>query len=318
MRPIATSIFTQPQSTARIMMIRPVQFGFNTETAASNEFQQKEFDSSTNEQTQIKAREEFDLMISQLSLTGLDLHIFDDTDDAYRPDAVFSNNWISFHQSGKVVLYPMMAENRRVERRLDIIEELKKDFLIEEVIDLTHFENEGKFLEGTGSMVLDRRYKIAYACLSPRTHPEVLDTFADALGYEIVTFSASDENDKAIYHTNVLMCIGDIFAVVCLEAIKDADERQKVRTMLDETNKYIVEISLEQVRHFAGNMLMVRNLKGDKFLMMSTQAYEALTETQHKILLDYARIIHTDLSIIETNGGGSARCMMTEIHLPLR
>ncbi len=197
MRSIATSIHTQPQSTARIMMIRPVQFGFNTETAASNEFQQKDFDHSSSEETQTKAREEFDLMISQLSLTGLDLHIFDDTDDAYRPDAVFSNNWISFHQSGKVVLYPMMAENRRAERRLDIIEELKKDFLVEEVIDLTHFENEGKFLEGTGSMVLDRRYKIAYACLSPRTHPEVLDAFADALGYEIVTFSASDENEQS-------------------------------------------------------------------------------------------------------------------------
>ncbi|TKT90860.1 citrulline utilization hydrolase CtlX [Dyadobacter frigoris] len=318
MRPIATSIFTQPQSTARIMMIRPVQFGFNSETAGSNEFQQKEYAVKTNEIAHEKAQEEFDLMISQLSLTGLDLHIFDDTDEVYRPDAVFSNNWISFHQSGKVVLYPMMAENRRAERRLDIIEELKKDFLVEEVIDLTHFENEGKFLEGTGSMVLDRRYKIAYACLSPRTHPEVLDAFAEALGYEIVTFSASDENDKAIYHTNVLMCVGDIFAIVCLEAIKNPDERLKVRTILEDTNKYIIEISLDQVRHFAGNMLMVRNLKGDKFLMMSTQAYDALTEKQHEILLDYAKIIHTDLSIIEGYGGGSARCMMTEIHLPLR
>ena len=318
MRPIATSIFIQPQSTARIMMIRPVQFGFNTETAASNEFQQKEFAEKTNETAQEKAREEFDLMISQLSLTGLDLHIFDDTDEVYRPDAVFSNNWISFHQSGKVVLYPMMAVNRRAERRLDIVEELKKDFLVEEIIDLTHFEKEGKFLEGTGSMVLDRRYKVAYACLSPRTHPEVLDAFAEAMGYEVVTFTASDENDKAIYHTNVLMCVGDNFAVVCLEAIKNPDERQQVRTMLDETNKYIIEISLEQVRHFAGNMLMVRNLKGDKFLMMSTQAYDSLTEMQHKILTDYARIIHSDLSVIEGNGGGSARCMMTEIHLPLR
>jgi hypothetical protein len=316
MRPITTSIHTQPQSTARIMMIRPAGFGFNSETAASNEFQQKA--SADANATQEKAREEFDLMISQLSLTGLDLHIFEDSDEVYRPDAVFSNNWVSFHQSGKVVLYPMMAENRRAERRLDIIESLNKDFLVEEIIDLTHFEKEGKYLEGTGSMVLDRRYKIAYACLSPRTHPEVLDAFAEALGYEVVTFSASDENDKAIYHTNVLMCVGDIFAVVCLEAIKNPDERQKVRTMLEETSKYIVEISLDQVRHFAGNMLMVRNLKGNKFLMMSTQAYEALTDKQHKILSDYARIIHSDLAVIERNGGGSARCMMTEIHLPLR
>lgn len=299
-------------------MIRPVQFGFNVETAESNEFQQKALAGQPDTIAHEKAQEEFDLMISQLSLTGLDLHVFDDTKDIYRPDAVFSNNWISFHQSGKVVLYPMMAENRRAERRMDIIEELKKDFLVEEIVDLTHFENEGKFLEGTGSMVLDRRYKIAYACLSPRTHPEVLNAFADALGYEIVTFSASDENNKAIYHTNVLMCVGDIFAIVCLEAIKNPDERLRVRNILEDTNKYIIEISLDQVRHFAGNMLMVRNLKGDKFLMMSTQAYDALTDKQHKVLLDYAKIIHTDLSVIEGYGGGSARCMMTEIHLPLR
>ena len=318
MRTISTSTHTQPQSTARIMMIRPVQFGFNTETAGSNAFQQKEFADKTNEIVQEKAQEEFNLMISQLQMTGLDLHIFDDDDAVYRPDAVFSNNWISFHQSGKVVLYPMMAENRRAERRPDIIENLKKDFLVEEVIDLTHFEKEGKFLEGTGSMVLDRRYKIAYACLSPRTHPEVLDAFAEALGYEVVSFSASDENNKPIYHTNVLMCVGDIFAIVCLEAIKNPDERQMVRAVLEETNKYIVEITLEQVRQFAGNMLMVRNLKGDKFLMMSTQAFDSLTETQRNSLQDYARIIHTDLSVIEGNGGGSARCMMTEIHLPLR
>lgn len=318
MRTISTTAHIQPQSTARIMMIRPVQFGFNTETAESNEFQQKELAAQTHDLAQEKAREEFDLMISQLRLTGLDLHIFEDTDDEYKPDAVFSNNWVSFHQSGKVVLYPMMAENRRAERRMDIIESLKKDFLVEEIIDLTHFEKEEKFLEGTGSMVLDRRYKIAYACLSPRTHPEVLDAFAEAMGYELVTFSASDENDKAIYHTNVLMCVGDIFAIVCLEAIKNPDERQLVRAALEETNKYIVEISLDQVRHFAGNMLMVRNLKGNKFLMMSTQAFDSLTEIQRKSLLDYARIIHTDLSIIEGYGGGSARCMMTEIHLPLR
>jgi len=318
MRTITTSAHIQPQSTARIMMIRPVQFGFNTQTAGSNEFQQKEFAEQTNVIAQEKAREEFDLMISQLEITGLDLHIFDDTDEVYRPDAVFSNNWVSFHQSGKVVLYPMMAENRRAERRMDIIENLKKDFLIEEIIDLTHFEKEGKYLEGTGSMVLDRRYKIAYACLSPRTDPDVLNAFAEALDYEVVAFSASDENDRPVYHTNVLMCIGDIFAVVCLEAIKNPDERQMVRAALEETSKYIVEISLDQVRHFAGNMLMVRNLKGNKFLMMSTQAHDYLTEAQKHALSDYARIIHTDLSVIEGNGGGSARCMMTEIHLPLK
>lgn len=316
MRTITSSAQIQPQSTSHIMMIRPVQFGFNTETAESNEFQRKDLAQNSPDSAQQEAKEEFDLMISQMEKTGLDLHIYDDNEDKYRPDAVFSNNWVSFHQSGKVVLYPMMAENRRAERRLDIIEDLKKDYKVEEIIDLTYFEEQGKFLEGTGSMVLDRRYKIAYACLSPRTHPEVLDAFAKSLGYETVTFSASDENDKPVYHTNVLMCVGDIFAVVCLEAIKDPDERQLVRSVLEQTNKYIVEISLSQMHHFAGNMLMVRNKNQDKFLVMSTQAYESLTKKQRDILSDYARIAHTDLSVIETNGGGSARCMMTEIHLP--
>jgi hypothetical protein len=316
MRVITSSAQIQPQSTSRIMMIRPVRFAFNAETAESNKFQKASSAENTGEAAQKEAQEEFDLMVDQLDKAGIDLHIFDDTDDIYRPDAVFSNNWVSFHQSGKVVLYPMMAENRRVERRPDIINDLKKDFKIEEIIDLTYFEKQGKYLEGTGSMVLDRRYKIAYACLSPRTHQEVLDAFAEALGYEVVAFSASDENGKPVYHTNVIMCVGDIFAVVCLEAIKDPDERQLVRSALEETKKYIVEISLDQVRHFAGNMLMVRNDKSDKFLIMSTQAYDSLTARQKDNLSDYARLLHTDLAVIEGNGGGSARCMMTEIHLP--
>jgi hypothetical protein len=316
MRNITSTAQIQPQSTSHIMMIRPVQFAYNPETAESNEFQSNNTAGSNSLQNE--AKEEFDLMVSQMENTGVNVLVFDDTDEHHRPDAVFSNNWVSFHQSGKVVLYPMMAENRRVERRLDIIEALKVKYKIEEIIDLTHFEKEGKYLEGTGSMVLDRRYKIAYACLSPRTHPEVLQAFADELGYEVIAFSAVDENDKPVYHTNVLMCVGDIFAVVCLEAIKDPDERQMVRLMLEETNKYIVEISLEQVRQFAGNMLMIRNSKQDKFLVMSTQAYDSLTKKQREILNDYARIFHSDLSVIEANGGGSARCMMTEIHLPKR
>lgn len=316
MRNITSTAQIQPQSTAHIMMIRPARFAFNIETAGSNEFQKTGLAES--DSVQEDAREEFDLMVSQMEKTGVDVHIFDDNEDQLRPDAIFSNNWVSFHQSGKVVLYPMMAENRRAERRHDIIEALKDEYKVEEIIDLTHFEKEGKFLEGTGSMVLDRRYKIAYACLSPRTHPDVLQAFADAMGYELVIFSASDENDKAIYHTNVLMCVGDIFAVVCLEAIKNPDERQMVRSVLEETNKYIVEISLEQVRQFAGNMLMIRNVKQEKFLVMSTRAYNSLTKKQREILNDYARIFHSDLHVIENNGGGSARCMMTEIHLPRR
>jgi hypothetical protein len=293
MRVITSSAQIQPQSTSRIMMIRPVQFGFNAETAESNEFQQKSLAQSALGTTGETAQEEFDLMIDQLKQAGVDLHVFEDNEDILRPDAVFSNNWVSFHQSGKVVLYPMMAKNRRAERRMDIIEQLKENYKVEEIIDLTHFEEQGKFLEGTGSMVLDRRYKIAYACLSPRTHPEVLEAFADALGYEVVAFSASDENGRPVYHTNVIM-----------------------RAALEETKKFIVEITFDQVRHFAGNMLLVRSTKNDKFLVMSTQAYDSLNQYQRKALSDYARILHTDLDVIERNGGGSARCMMTEIHLP--
>jgi hypothetical protein len=318
MRKITSTAQLQPQSTSRIFMIHPKKFSFNTETADTNAFQEKAIDFETLTEAAHLAEDEFNLMISQLSHLGLDLYLFDELGQEETPDAIFSNNWISFHQSGKVVLYPMLAENRRKERRIDIIESLRKDFHIEEIIDLTHFEKEGKFLEGTGSMVFDRRYKIAYACLSPRTHPDVLEAFAQALGYEIIAFSAFDENDQPVYHTNVLMCIGDIFAVVCLEAIKDLDERFRVKRILESTNKYIIEITLQQVRHFAGNMLMVRNIDRDKFLIMSTQAYDSLRSDQKNILNEYARIIHTDLNTIERIGGGSARCMMTEIHLPLR
>lgn len=318
MRTIRTSTQVQPQSTFRILMIRPVRFAFNDQTAASNEFQDAEFADETQKVAQQKALQEFDHMADVLRSAGVDVTVYEDTETPYTPDSIFPNNWVSFHQSGKVVLYPMMAPNRRNERRLDIIEDLRKRYHVEEIIDLTHFEEEGKFLEATGSMVLDRRFKIAYACLSPRTHPDVLDAFAKATGYEVVQFSASDENDVPIYHTNVLMCVGDTFAVVCLQAIKNLDERLLVRSVLEETGKYIVEITMEQMKKFAGNMLLIRNKKDVKILMMSTTAYESLTDQQRDALDDYAELMHSDLTVIEGNGGGSARCMMAEIHLPLK
>ncbi|GAB3172402.1 citrulline utilization hydrolase CtlX [Telluribacter humicola] len=318
MRSIRTSTQVQPQATSRILMVRPVQFAFNEQTAGSNEFQDREFADENRKVAQQKALQEFEQITTQLVSAGVELVIYDDTASTYTPDSIFPNNWVSFHQSGKVVLYPMMAPNRRAERRMDIIEDLRKSFHVEEIIDLTHFENEGKYLEGTGSMVLDRRYKVAYACLSPRTHSDVLDAFAEATGYEVVKFEASDENDVPVYHTNVLMCVGDVFAVICLEAIKDPDQRHSVRSILEETGKYIIEITLDQVRQFAGNMLMVRNKKDEKLLVMSTSAYESLTPQQIDALDDYASLVHADLSMIEGNGGGSARCMMAEVHLPLK
>lgn len=316
MREAKISTTVQPQSTARQLMIRPAAFGFNPETGQTNVFQHPD---GTVGDTAAAAREEFDHMVVHLSSAGVDITVFEDAAEKTSPDAVFSNNWVSFHQSGKVVLYPMMAENRRRERRSDIIESLRDRFHVEEIIDLSHFEKEGKYLEGTGSMVLDRRYKIAYAALSPRTHIEPLRAFSDAMGYEIVLFQASDEHNFPLYHTNVMMCVGDSFAVVCLEAVKNEDERYHLRSVLEETQKQIIEIYPWQLPAFAGNMLLVRNNADQKMMVMSSAAFESLTDQQKALLEEFtARLVYVDLPVIEAIGGGSARCMMTEIHLPLK
>ncbi|MFD2569816.1 citrulline utilization hydrolase CtlX [Spirosoma soli] len=308
----------QSQATSRILMIRPVRFGFNEQTAESNAFQDIKLAAQTKDVAQDDARREFDEMVRQLEAIGVDVMVYDDTLEPYTPDSIFPNNWVSFHASGTVVLYPMQAENRRLERRPDIINNLAERFHVAKIIDLTHFEQEGKFLEGTGSMVLDRMYKVAFACLSPRTHADVLDEFSRQTGYRTVSFRATDANGKAVYHTNVLMCIADTFAIVCLAAISDPDERLMVRQELEGLRKRVIDISLEQMASFAGNMLMVQTRKGQKLLVMSTRAFESLTAKQIDLLDDYATLLHFDLSMIEGNGGGSARCMMAEVHLPLK
>lgn len=304
------------QATSHILMIRPVRFGFNEQTAATNAFQDIKHAAQTRDVAQEDALREFDEMVRQLRAAGVDVIVVEDTPEPYTPDSIFPNNWVSFHNNGTVILYPMQAENRRLERRRDILDLLEERFYINRLVDLSAFEAEGKFLEGTGSMVLDRKYKVAYACLSPRTSEEALDAFALQMNYEIVKFSAVDANGRAIYHTNVLMCIGDMFAVVCLAAIPDPDERLMVRSTLEMSGRQIIEITLDQMAHFAGNMLEVKTKRGGKLIVMSTQAYESLTHRQLDALDDYATILHVDLSMIEGNGGGSARCMMAEVHLP--
>lgn len=307
----------QDQTTSNILMIRPVNFAFNLQTAESNAFQDADSQALAIEITQENALREFDIMVSQLRAIGVNVMVYEDTPKPYTPDSIFPNNWVSFHHSGKVCLYPMQAENRRLERRSDIIEDLRQNFHVETVINLTAFEKDNKFLEGTGSLVLDRMHRIAYACISPRTNEEVLEAWAAQMnGYKIVKFGAVDANDKEIYHTNVMMCIGDTFAVVCLQSIKDLDERLAVKESLESTGKNVIEISLEQMNSFAGNMLMVNNQKGHRILVMSTSAYESLNQAQKNQLSEYADILHFDLNIIETCGGGSARCMMAEVHLP--
>ncbi len=306
----------QSQTTSRLLMIRPVRFAFNEQTVESNAFQDSKLAAQTNDAIQQEAQREFDEMVRQLQAIGVNATVYEDTVDPYTPDSIFPNNWVSFHASGTVVLYPMQAENRRRERRQDIIDDLAKKYHVARVVDLTHFEQEGKFLEGTGSLVLDRMHRVAFACLSPRTHPDVLAEFGRQTGYRTISFRATDTNGQAIYHTNVLMCLTDTLAIVCLSAISNPDERLMIRQELEQLNKRVVDISPEQMVHFAGNMLMVKTRKGQKLLVMSTRAYESLTPKQIDILDDYATLLHVDLATIERTGGGSARCMMAEVHLP--
>lgn len=307
----------QSQTTNNILMIRPVNFRYNLETAESNKFQSEEAIRLNELETQKAAEAEFDAMVDQLQLAGVNVLVYDDIAEPFTPDSVFPNNWVSFHFSGKVVLYPMMAPNRRAERRMDIIEDLQKKYHVDVILDFSHFEKQGKYLEGTGSLVLDRMNRIAYACISQRTNEEVLKAWEKQMnGYQIVKFKADDENGNPIYHTNVMMCIGHTFAVVCLDAITDLDERLMVRETLEKTNKYIIEISFEQMNNFAGNMLLVKKHNGLLLLVMSSAAYRSLSKKQVQLLNEFAEIMHIDLGMIEQCGGGSARCMMAEIHLP--
>ena len=301
------------QTTSHILMIRPVNFSFNAETAGNNAFQIKNDEANV----QGKALNEFDQFVSMLRSNGVDVIVIDDTPEPNTPDSIFPNNWVSFHDDGTVLLYPMYAPNRRAERKEHVIEKLNEHFIIKNKIDLSYNESSKLFLEGTGSMVLDRDNRIAFACLSPRTDQKVLDEFCRKMNYKAVVFHSVDENGQAIYHTNVMMCVGDKFVVICLDSIREAKEKKNVISAIEKTGKEIIDISYDQLNHFAGNMLQVENNKAEKLLVMSTQAFLSLSGDQVKKLNGYNRIIHAPLTTIEVNGGGSARCMMAEIHLPV-
>jgi hypothetical protein len=300
------------QSTSNILMIRPVAFGFNTQTAESNAFQNRDDDQQAVQQ---KAEQEFDGFVNILRDNGVNVTVVDDTAEPHTPDSIFPNNWVSFHDNGDIFLYPMQAENRRLERREDIIRQLEDNFKANHVIDLSRFEAKNQFLEGTGSMVLDRENKIAYACLSPRTNAEVLKAFCDYTGYTAVTFDAFDQGGQAIYHTNVLMAIGSKFTVICLDSIANISEKEQVIASLKSTHKEIIDITFDQMNHFAGNMLEVKNTSGETLVVMSQAAFQSLTADQKVALEKYGKLVYADINTIETNGGGSARCMMAEVHL---
>jgi hypothetical protein len=302
------------QSTSTILMIRPIKFGYNEQTAESNAFQNN-IDLKA-EEAQANALKEFDGFVAMLRGNSVNVIVIEDTLSPHTPDSIFPNNWISFHDNGDILLYPMQAENRRLERREDIIRKLEENYNVKHVIDLSRFEAQNQFLEGTGSMVLDRQNKLAYACLSPRTDAEVLEAFSKHENYKILLFNSVDANNQPIYHTNVVMCIGTAFAVICLESIKDEEEKQLVINTLKESGKEVIDITFDQMNQFAGNMLEVENTSGEKLLVMSQKAYQSLGTEQVTTLSKYARLIYADLDTIETLGGGSARCMLAEVHLP--
>ena len=309
------------QTTSHLLMIRPVNFSFNAETAVNNAFQVAPAEGQTAgappaaHDAQQQALKEFEDFVALLRDNGVDVTVIDDTPDPYTPDSIFPNNWVSFHEQGLVCLYPMYAANRRLERKPWILQELGRAFRIGQTLDFSGYEPEGLFLEGTGSMVLDREQKIAYACLSPRTDKAVLLDFCEKTGYTPEIFTAVDDQGRAIYHTNVMMCVADRYIVVCLDSLPVPAERQHLTDTIRSGGKELIPISLEQINHFAGNMLQVHNDKGERLLVMSSQAYASLSPGQIEQLSTYNRILHSPLTTIETNGGGSARCMMAEIHL---
>ncbi len=297
------------QTTSKVFMVKPVCFGFNEQTAENNAFQKEGF----NQGAQEKALKESNDFVSLLRENGIEVVIAEDTLEPKTPDSIFPNNWFSTHSEGKLVLYPMFAPNRRAERKDVFLEEIKKNFDCNKIVDLTKWENEGKFLEGTGSMVLDRVAKVAYACKSPRTCEEVFNDFCKQLEFTPLLFNAVDKNDKMIYHTNVLMCIGSTFAVVCTDSIKDKEECKKVVKSLEKSGKKVVKITFDQMEHFAGNMLEVKNKEGKRFLIMSQTAFDCLTDEQKDYLGKECTILHPKIECVEVNGGGSARCMMAEL-----
>jgi hypothetical protein len=307
----------EPQSARAVLMVRPAGFGFNPQTAATNRFQRDHAPAGAAERQQ-RVLGEFDALAEALARAGVRVIIADDTADPVKPDAVFPNNWVSFHRDGTVVLYPMLAANRRLERREELIAQVAREgaFRITRTVDLSHREAESKYLEGTGSLVLDRAAHIAYACLSPRTDLDVLGDFAQQLDYELMTFDALD-GGAPIYHTNVLMAVGTHFAVVCGASIADSQHRDAVFSKLEATGHAIVDISLPQMREFAGNLLELGGQRG-KLIALSSAAWGSLDARQRRALESHAEIVAVDLATIERLGGGSVRCMLAEIHLPPR
>ena len=305
------------QATNSILMIRPINFGYNEETAQDNHYQIKELPhKNVNE----RAQKEFDNMVKNLRQNGVSVHVFQDDENEYTPDSIFPNNWVSFHENGDVGLYPMCAENRRMERRPEVLDFLENEgFTISNIVDYSSAESENKFLEGTGSMILDRENRLAYCSISNRSNEDLFIEFCEDFEFTPIIFNSFQtvgNKRLPIYHTNVMMCIATDYVIVCLDSIDDKKQRKNVSSFIKESGKKLIEISENQVESFAGNMLELVNDKGESILVMSKSAEDSLNENQKNIITKYSRIISSDINTIETCGGGSTRCMMAEIFLP--
>jgi len=303
------------QTTSTILMIEPICFGFNEQTAENNYFQQN--DNAQSSDIQANALTEFQNMVNLLRRASVNVILVQDSAEPRTPDSIFPNNWISFHSGGNIAIYPMFAPNRRQERRIEIVNcVVNQGFAIKEIFDFSAAENDGKFLEGTGSMVLDRVNRLAYAALSQRTNEEILLDFCKKLDYKPVIFNAMQTVNGQrlpIYHTNVVMSVGDKFAAVCLQSVDNEQEREMLKNSLLKTEKEIIEISEKQMHNFAGNMLQIENTKGEKIIALSQTAYNSLDNNQLQTLEKYGTILQFQIPTIEKYGGGSVRCMMAEV-----
>ena len=307
------------QTTNTILMIRPIHFRMNEQTAVNN-YYQKVLENISLETVNANAQHEFDVYVDKLRNIGVNVIVVSDTNESDTPDSIFPNNWISFHENGTVGLYPMFAKNRRLERREDVLQQLEEQgFVIKNIVDYTSAEDEDVFLEGTGSLLLDRMNRKAYCVLSPRADESLFIEFCEDFEYTPIVFSANQtvEGERlAIYHTNVMMCLGETFAVICLDSIDDKKERKNVLKHLKEDNKEIIDITENQVNSFAGNMLQVKGKDNASYIVMSNAAYNSLSKTQITNLEKHGTILSSSLDTIEACGGGSARCMMAEVFLP--
>lgn len=304
------------QAPVAVLMVRPKSFGFNPQTAGTNAFQNNVIDDI--ESIRNKALREFDKMVDLLRSNDIEVIVIEDTAQPEKPDAIFPNNWISFQPDGTIVLYPMLAENRRAERTNPVIPEIERHYIINNTIDLTYFENENKFLEGTGSIVFDYPNKIAYASRSSRTDEGILQELCEKLDFQAVVFNAVDEHDQPIYHTNVLMCVGTDFVIICLDAIKSDDDQEILLESFSSTNHKVIAISFEQMKLFAGNMMEVKSQSGEPFVLLSQKAFHALLPGQLDALSKFVEPLPLNIPTIEEYGGGSVRCMVTGIFNPKR